>query len=259
MSKEFWERRAKLRGILAVQPTATEKDRRREERFRRRLLDWTVALIKRHTRLPVRQAVDLGCGVGDVAVALAPRAERVFALDYAATMVERARETVATSGWTNISVRQGDLRNFDAFPPRIDLVYLGAVAMYLDDAQYVRLLERLHRQIRPDALIVQRDFVAMNGGETGPRGSGDYTSFRRTVEQYATLAREAGFVTVASHYSSDMEVDRIFRGTVVGRPVKAIVRWILRGKRAGSVTLLLRRASPPSEAGRSPSTTARSA
>jgi len=244
---EYWEERGKLPGILSVEPSAVEADRPKEERFRRQLLAWTTMLMHRAELLPAHHLLDLGCGFGDVSVHLAPHCARITAIDGSSSMIAQARAMLAATAHADWRVEQADLEGFTDIAGDVDLVYLGAVCSYLSDDDYAALLVRIAVNAAPGVAIVQREYVAMNGGWTGITERGNYKSYRRRAQDYIAIAERAGFTSSLPRYSSDMDIELALRFLgPVGRGLATVVRPIgrlaLRGKKEGSSTFFLRRA-----------------
>ncbi len=245
---DYWEDRGKLDGILSVEPFSVEADRTREERFRRKLLVWTERLMRRAGALPAAHLLDLGCGFGDVSSHLAPHARRITAVDGARTMIEQATARLAATGHGDWRALHGDLVRFDAIAPDVDVVYLGAVCMYLSDDEYRALLARIATRAAAGACVVQRDYVAMNRGWTGVTERGNYRSYRRSVDDYVALAAREGFACELRRYSSDMDIDvalaAVTFDSAIGRGLAAAIRPLGRlvraTKKAGSATFILR-------------------
>jgi SAM-dependent methyltransferase len=115
------------------------------------------ALVRRY-RLKVGAALDLACGTGTLAAALAERFPAVVGLDVSPHMLERARGRCP--GRDNVRFVQGDFRDFD-LPERFDLAVCGWDSLnYLEHpADLRRVLQSVHRHLRPGGLFV---FDAIN-------------------------------------------------------------------------------------------------
>lgn len=72
--------------------------------------DDVVALVVEAARpKPGDRAIDLACGPGSVACAMAKRARHVTGLDATAAMLEKARDLAAREGLANVDWRAGDI------------------------------------------------------------------------------------------------------------------------------------------------------
>jgi SAM-dependent methyltransferase len=99
-----------------------------------------------------REALDVGCGDGQLARLIAPAAHGVTGIDLSADMVELAREKSADTA--NAEFREADFLadSRDALPPgRYDLVTMVAVAHHLGTE---RALERARRLLAPGGRLV---------------------------------------------------------------------------------------------------------
>ncbi len=159
---------------------------------------WTRWLLQRWTLARVRAAlaggrarcaVDLGCGFGDWTALFAELAGEIHACDLAPSLAAAERRRVAWHPAARIEV--ADVRAF-ALPRALDFAYVGAVLMYLDDADAADVLARVRDGAAPGALVVIRDFCAFNSGRHADRGS---VVYRRPSEVIALAAR-AGLALV---------------------------------------------------------------
>jgi protein-L-isoaspartate(D-aspartate) O-methyltransferase len=146
-----------------------------------------VAIVA--TELDLREGdrvleVGTGCGYHAAVTAELVGAENVFSVEYVGVLAERARETLASTGYGDVSVRTGD--GHDGWPERApyDAAYLTCAAPAFPDAvvDQVRAGGRLVAPIgsgtqrlvvatkREDGGLDTRDegavrFVEMQGGE----------------------------------------------------------------------------------------------
>lgn len=107
-------------------------------------------------RLPAgAEVLDVGCGPGTITLGLARRCGRVVGLDFAAAMVEQARELAADSGVGNVSFEVGSAYELPYGDASFDVVYAHQVMQHLADP--VRALREAHRVLRPGGLVAVRD------------------------------------------------------------------------------------------------------
>jgi SAM-dependent methyltransferase len=113
--------------------------------------DLVERLAREHGDRAVRRVLDLGCGTGGHALALARRDYEVVGVDRSEEMLALARDKAAGS----VSFHHGDIRSFD-LGERFDLVLMMfAVLGYLggdDDARAALAAARRH--VRPGGLLV---------------------------------------------------------------------------------------------------------
>jgi SAM-dependent methyltransferase len=118
----------------------------------------------------VRSALDLGCGAGTVAIALAPRCDRVVATDVSERAIAVAWVNAWINGVTNVEFRKGDLfqpAGAEAFdlvvsqPPFVARPEGETGAVYLfggsrGDELALRLLRELPAHLAPGGTAVLR-------------------------------------------------------------------------------------------------------
>jgi SAM-dependent methyltransferase len=189
----FWIARGRLpMGPSAVTPGKPDTP---YQRWKRRCLqEWTVRRVRRHLGGRFARAVDLGCGYGDWTVLFAVMADEIVACDVSPGFVAEAERRLRAAGHPAASVVCADVRSFDAFE-ETDFIYLGAVLMYLDDADCLAVLRRVRERIRGGGLLVSRDWCAINAGRPSLQ-TGDWFSVHRRPRRYEEFVRAAGFRVV---------------------------------------------------------------
>lgn len=110
--------------------------------------------------------LDLGCGHGLVARALAPSFGSAIALDPSAGMVEQARKLTSDP---NIIIRQGSAEDLSFLPDSsIDCVVAGQAAHWFDFAKVWRQLSRVVKRGGTLAFWGYKDFIIVGHSETTP-------------------------------------------------------------------------------------------
>jgi SAM-dependent methyltransferase len=112
---------------------------------------------------PRARWVEIACGPGLIARALAPRVGSVVGLDLTPAMIEKARAEAAAEGVENAGFEIGDATaldipddSFDGAITRFSLHHIPAP---------VRVLEEMRRVVRPGGCVVVSDFVTDDVGE----------------------------------------------------------------------------------------------
>jgi SAM-dependent methyltransferase len=112
---------------------------------------------------PEARWVEIACGPGLIARAMAARVGSVTGLDLTPAMVEKARSEAAAAGVENVSFEVGDATaldhpddSFDGAITRFSLHHIPAP---------VRVLEEMRRVVRPGGWVVVSDFVTDDEGE----------------------------------------------------------------------------------------------
>lgn len=141
---------------------------------------------------PFERALDLGCGDGRWSLALSEIADQVIAVDFCEDFVAATRERVVNCVRNNVVTMVQDARELHV-PLRCDLVVMGAVTMYFDDADLDRLIERLATEVvKPGGLV----YLRATTHARGKRLRGDYQAIYRSVEAYRKMFEARRFVTL---------------------------------------------------------------
>jgi SAM-dependent methyltransferase len=135
------------------------------------------------------RVLDLGCGAGGWLAVFANRYSFVVGMEQSSMMVEAARERM--HALTNIEILEGDVRAELPDGP-FDLIFLGGLCMYLNDADTTTLLSALSHRLTNDGSIILRESTVPEGRSTA---QGEYQAVYRSPGVYRTLFLEAGFNT----------------------------------------------------------------
>ena len=113
-----------------------------------------IRSLFRLVRLPAgARILDVPCGFGRHAVALARRGFRVTGVDISSDLLAQARETAASKG-VSVEFRQADMRRM-AYRQRFDAVLnLFTSFGYYGDAEDLQVLKGFHRALRPGGWLV---------------------------------------------------------------------------------------------------------
>lgn len=104
------------------------------------------------------QALDVGCGPGHTALALAPRVASVLGIDLSEAMLEQARTLAAARGLANVEFRRADVERLPFEDARFDVVASRQSAHHYADVRAA--LAELARVLRPDGRLLLLDTVA---------------------------------------------------------------------------------------------------
>jgi SAM-dependent methyltransferase len=133
------------------------------------------------------RVLDLGCGAGGWLTVFANRYSSVVGIEQSSAMVEAARERM--HGLTNIEIIEGDVR-VDLPDGPFDLIFLGGMCMYLNDADTTALLRSLPSRLTNDGSIILRESTVPKGISIA---QGEYQAAYRSTSVYSKLFLEAGF------------------------------------------------------------------
>ncbi|MDX1649043.1 MAG: methyltransferase domain-containing protein [Myxococcota bacterium] len=104
------------------------------------------------------QVLDLGCGTGHTALALAPRVARVVGLDLTGAMLVEARTLADARGVANLRLPRGDVEALPFADGAFDLATCRYAAHHFPDPR--RALAEAARVLRPGGRLLLHDVVA---------------------------------------------------------------------------------------------------
>ena len=133
------------------------------------------------------RVLDLGCGAGAWVEIFARRYQAVVGVERSPLMAEAAKKRVAHL--PNAHILQGDTRK-DLPEGPFDMIFLGGLCMYLNDADVVELLRSLKRRMGEEGSIILRESTVRKGMHLA---RGEYQAVYRSVELYRQLFEDAGF------------------------------------------------------------------
>lgn len=94
-----------------------------------------------------RTVADLGCGIGPLLPTLAAHFGRVVGIDFAAGMLERARERCA--GLKNVELHPGDLKDLSAWHGKVDVAVAVNSLVMPDVGDLEAVLAQVRACVRP--------------------------------------------------------------------------------------------------------------
>ena len=139
------------------------------------LRDWLDA-VPRSARV-----LDVGCGSGNWAEVFAARYAHVTGIDQSAAMIDPARQRL--EAMQNVELLTGDVLS-DLPNETFDLIFVGGVCMYLNDADVEALFRLLAARLRSGGTIILRESTVRRGRRV-LRGS--YQAVYRSVADYCAL------------------------------------------------------------------------
>jgi len=116
---------------------------------------WKRRLVRLSGAKPGQRALDMCCGTGDIAFALAARGAEVDGLDFSAAMLEVARKRAATLAQSP-SFQQGDAQNLPFADNAFDIVTVGYGLRNLPE--WDRGLRQMWRVAKPGGRLLVLDF-----------------------------------------------------------------------------------------------------
>lgn len=138
-------------------------------------------------------ALELGCANGELTAALAPRVERLVAVDGAAEAIGRARERLGDR--TGIDLQRRHLPG-DWPPGRFDLVVVSEIAYYWPEGDLAAAIARIDESLTDDGVVV---VCHWRGVMTDAAISTDVV--------HAAFTAAPGWERVAQHIEADFLLD----------------------------------------------------
>ena len=120
-----------------------------DRRWKAQLLGELSPFVGAHTR-----ALDLACGTGDLAFALAAQGARVTGIDASPRMIDAAK--VRGAGAPSVDFVVGDMTALDVPDASVDIVTAGYALRNVPD--YERALREIARVLRPGGRLLTLDF-----------------------------------------------------------------------------------------------------
>ena len=139
---------------------------------------------------PNGTVLDLGSGIGYWAEYFAENFAKVVAVEASTPLYDALKQRCAS--YPHVETVQGDVLLFKP-QDRYELVFLGGLLMYLNEADVVSLLQKLVRSLEPGGIIVCRETTVRQGVVTR---DGDYQAVYRSVETYTRIFQECGLSVV---------------------------------------------------------------
>jgi len=164
-------------------PASVDRNIARQERFwTRRAATWDhgagnnpglVKVVERVLREadPATDAfaVDLGCGSGQVTLALARRCRRVLAVDVSEKMIALLLENAARQGVSNVEGRAVPIERLGLPENSVDVVVSNYALHHLRDADKQTAVNAAVKWLRPGGRLVVGDMMFGRGGDARDR------------------------------------------------------------------------------------------
>jgi len=113
--------------------------------------------------------VDIGCGAGTFALAVAPHCRRAIAVDVSGAMLSEVARRVAQSGVTNVRTVQAGFLTYEHEGAAANVVFTRNALHHLPDFWKALSLTRVASMMAPGGILWLRDLVySFEAAETGP-------------------------------------------------------------------------------------------
>lgn len=126
------------------------------------------------------RALELACGLGGNALALAAKGLDVTAWDLSPVAIGRLRESTAAQGLTNLSA---EVRDVEMAPPPAESFDIIVVSYYLER----RLIPHLIAALRPGGLIFYQTFTRIAVSDEGPSNPDFRLDDNELIELFGAL------------------------------------------------------------------------
>jgi broad specificity phosphatase PhoE/ubiquinone/menaquinone biosynthesis C-methylase UbiE len=174
------------------------------------------ALVALAAPRPADKILDVGTGAGAVALAFAPHAGRVTAIDISPAMLERAEQARQAAPADNVGIRWADATALPYPESSFDLVTCRDLCSYVGDA--AALFAQLRRALRSGGKLALDELV------------GSENPVKRATHQSIEMQRASAFVRL--HSESEIELRlresgfRIERAEVYDAPLD-LEKWLV--------------------------------
>jgi len=118
---------------------------------------------------PGSRAVDLGCGSGQVTLALAKRCESVLGVDVSEKMITLLLENAAQQGISNVEGRAVPIEHLRIAEGSLDLVVSNYALHHLRDKDKQVAVNEAFKWLRPGGKLVVGDMMFGRGGDARDR------------------------------------------------------------------------------------------
>jgi ubiquinone/menaquinone biosynthesis C-methylase UbiE len=136
-------------------------------------------------------ALDLGCGTGFLSLELAARGHRVTGVDFAPSMLERAKSKAAARG-LSVRFEQADAEQLPCRPASFDLAISRHVLWTLPHPEAA--IDEWIRVLRPAGRLVVVDGAVLDGSDRGAGAQPGCQENARTSPEYRAVGDRLPFL-----------------------------------------------------------------
>jgi SAM-dependent methyltransferase len=159
--RHFWESQGRKLGSVPLESIANLEERK--ELLEEKMELEQKCILPLLAARPDFSVLDLGAGVGQWTVRLAPRVRRVVAVEYTDSIAAIGREEARRQGLANVEFVTAAAENFET-AESFDVIFISGLLLYLNDAAARKLLARLAGWLKSDGRVVVRDAVSVLPG-----------------------------------------------------------------------------------------------
>ena len=194
LAREFWNQRASLhkKGLKAVNLGTTPEQSAKQ-----------IELLFKYLEPRDRNFVDLGCGLGRIAIPLARKVQKVIAVDFSEKILEILRQTLRKEKIHNL--RTVCATSYAKLPlpyGQFDGVLIFGILIHLNDPEFQKTIENTRRLLKPSGKVFVRESVGTHGHFEVDKFSEElqthYKGIYRTPGAIESCFKRAGFKVAVS-------------------------------------------------------------
>jgi SAM-dependent methyltransferase len=160
--------------------------------------------ITRDFLTPDSDVLEFGCGTGSTAIAHAPHARHILALDISPEMLRIARDKAAAAGIANVTFEEEGIEDYEAPEGSYDMVMCHSLLHLLDDRDAA--IAKIHGLLKPGGIFISSTMCISDG-----------LGFMRPI---LPLGRILGLFPVVKVFSSDT-----LRGAIESAGFEIVEDW----------------------------------
>lgn len=194
---EFWKARAIKESSEELKNSANLEDNPALSRLKIQLENEKVERYLMKTCLQ-GYALDLGSGFGYWSREISKYYDSVVGVDFCKEMVDKAIDSLKHDPNNKVSFVCSEAQNFFENEKKFKLIFISGLLIYLDDHDFLKLVNNINSFTEKGAYIVLRDGTAVDEQyEIKNRFSenlqANYSALYRTKQQYIEMFKKGGF------------------------------------------------------------------
>jgi len=195
-TKRFWEKRAERVRLTGNLFEANLSDNIPLQAIFKDAIEKQI-IEKSAPLMPDYEILDLGCGSGRMSLFFARACKRVVAVDFSLALLERARGNAMKCGLNNITFIEENINSFYC-KEKFDLIFLGGVLSYLNDADAKNMLGRAKEMLKPEGRLLIRDSLSFRKScvireKYNKNFEDNYSVIYRSIKEFKSALKESGF------------------------------------------------------------------
>ena len=145
---------------------------------------------------PDGRVLDLGCGIGHWSTRFAERFSEVVAVDGSQTFYDSLQKR--TTEYSNIEAVHCNVMDYEP-TGSFEVIFLGGLLMYLNEADVIKLLNRLTPLLTTSGIILCRESTVTEGSESRQE---EYQATYRSKQVYTELFHQCQLSTDRTEVNS---------------------------------------------------------